>query len=545
MNVMKEAKPGVAGRTDYAQWDKVTQSLVEEVEKEEQEEIAQEKAKLGLDGKYAVSEADAEERKKAQDVADLKKKLDAYKKRESSLVSEHSGLLGPVSDDPVQAKHNDGETKSKEASVVRLTRDHLNAGERVITISDTSGASVKDKIILTQDLSSLESKMNTNAKAKAFDDDAENAVAEKPEQRSIYGIIKAFLNNVHNCTVIIRCKIISGVLEIHNCSNIVVRIESTATVATIQADLSQDVTVEFHDAPSSQNKGLPGMKPVYWGESSDDRIFHAGVNNMTVKLYRDGFVESETTTDYLKDGAVQIGNATPEEMQFITSVVDGNLLTEKVVRSGQSTGKNVRAMTQREIDEEQKLREKAATMAIAKAEEMIRIQDKDGNEIKKVETAKEEIQEVFTPAVDSDVQDIVSECEQNKSRGNEAFGAGEYGQAILLYSLALDKAAELPESSQHKVPRDVLLSNRAAAFLKLGQHEKAEEDASNALAINPDNIKANFRRGLALHAMARYYDALPVLAKAHKIEPKNKQVKQALQFCEVRIQQDQRKRMEG
>jgi tetratricopeptide (TPR) repeat protein len=88
----------------------------------------------------------------------------------------------------------------------------------------------------------------------------------------------------------------------------------------------------------------------------------------------------------------------------------------------------------------------------------------------------------------------------------------------------------------------VLYSNRAACFLKLGQHEKAEEDAAKALSINPSNLKANFRKGLALHAMGQYYTALPVLAQAHKMEPKNKQIKQALQFCEIRIQQDQRKK---
>ena len=98
---------------------------------------------------------------------------------------------------------------------------------------------------------------------------------------------------------------------------------------------------------------------------------------------------------------------------------------------------------------------------------------------------------------------------------------------------------------EQQVPRDVLFANRAACFLKMGQHEKAEEDASASLKINPDNVKASFRKGLALHAMAQYYKALPILAESLKLQPKNKQIKQAMQFCEVCIGQDQGNCSEG
>jgi tetratricopeptide (TPR) repeat protein len=226
-----------------------------------------------------------------------------------------------------------------------------------------------------------------------------------------------------------------------------------------------------------------------------------------------------------------------EEFQFITSVVDGALVTEPVVRAGSTTGKNARAMTPREVEAEKKKRERAAELAVAMADDMIQIKDKDGNVLaKKVPSVKEneDILEIVSPGI----QETVDECEQNKVRGNEAFGAGEYGQAILLYSLALDKAEELDDKTLF--PRDVVLSNRSAAFLKLGQHEKAEADAKMALEINPKNIKANFRRGLALHAMGRYREAIPVLAEAYKIEPNNKQINQALQFCEVRLRQEMR-----
>ena len=551
---------GKAGRTDYGKWDKVTRDLVTDVDKEEQVEIEAQKKALGLDGKYARSEAEKEERKKAQDVKKTKKTLDRYQNREKQLKSEFRGLLGPV---PTPDEDFKEEEKSSEPTMVRITRDNIDAGKRVVTIADTSGNSLNDTIVLTQDLSLLESKMNANVNPnltpKSYEGDAENDVPEEkePKMRSIYGIIKAFISNVHNCTIIIKCKIISGTVELSHCKNVHVRIEQDATVATLQADLCENITIDFRDAPSSKNTAiLPGQKKMYWGEDKDDRIFHAGVKAMRVRIFRDDFLETETLADYLKGGAEAVGNATAEEMQFVTSVVDGELVTEKVVRAGSTTGKNVRAMTQRELDEEKQMREKAAAMAIEKAEEIIQFKEKNPGNTKTtpaVETApakaeEEEIEEVYASMTKEEIKQIVDECEQNKARGNEAFQAGEYGQAILLYSLALDKAAELPDTpgdgKKQLFRRDLVLSNRAACFLKLGQHEKALEDAVKAHKIEPTNIKAIFRRGLALHAMGQYQEAIPVLAEAHKLEPSNKQIKQALQFAEVRMAQEMRKRQE-
>lgn len=534
------ATPGVAGRINYAQWDKVARELVEEVEQEDRAETQQEKVMLGLDGKYARSQAEAEERKKAEDVKKVKKTLDRYKKRDMQLVESFTELLGPVD--------RSEEAKATESTAVRITRDRMGAGKRVISITDTSGHSQSDTIVLTQDLSNLESKMKAHAMTpKTYADDAENDVKEEPKDRNIYGIIKAFIGNVHNCTIIIKCKLISGTIEVHNCSNVTIRVESEGTVATVQADLSENLTIEFRDAPSGKNVALPGQKKMYWGEDADDRIFHAGIKNLCVRIVRDEYVDMEVNSDYLKDGAVSVGNATPEEFQFVTSVVNGELVTEKVVRAGSTTGKNARAMTQRELDKEKDLREKTAAMALNMAEDMIQIKDKHGNPLAKrestisVEPMDDDVEEVLS----AEIKDVLEECEQNKARGNEAFGTGEYGQAILLYSLALDKAAELPDQDNKLFARDIVYSNRSACFLKLGQHEKAEEDARRALELNPNNLKAVFRRGLALHAMGRYFDALPVLAEAHKLEPNNKQIKQALQFCEVRVEQEHRKRMQG
>lgn len=557
-------RPSVAGRIDYDAWHKKTKDLLNETEQEEEAEKEASESVLGLDGKYARSHAEAEERRKAKEVRKAKKTLDTYLKRETAIKAGIKGLLGPVPDD--NEENAQEEEKQQEPKIVRITRDMIDAGKRVVKVEDTSGASQADTIVLTSDLSLLESKMKVDAmQPKSYPEDAENIVEEDPEEdektRSVFGVVKAFISNVHNCTILIKCKIISGTLELSHCSNIVVRVEKDATVVTVQVDLCQDITIEFNDAPSGKNSSLPGQTKIYWGEDKEDRIYHAGVKNMMVRIFRDGFLEQERLCDFKADGAKAIGNSKAEEFQFVTSVVDEELVTEAVVREGATTGENARAMTKRELEESKIRREKAAKMALHMAEDMIKFKEKaDGQpkvikEVGESETSppveeEEVIEEVYGSMSKDEIDAIVKECEKNKARGNEAFGTGEYAQAILLYSLALDKADELPDAQEVSAlkplfARDIALSNRAACFLKMGDHEKAEADATKAATINPENVKAHFRRGLALHAMKKYEEAIPVLAKAHKMEPKNKQIKEALQFAEVRMVQEMRKRMEG
>jgi tetratricopeptide (TPR) repeat protein len=84
---------------------------------------------------------------------------------------------------------------------------------------------------------------------------------------------------------------------------------------------------------------------------------------------------------------------------------------------------------------------------------------------------------------------------------------GKYFQAILLYSLGLDKANKLPDASdplptkKQLFSQDVTLMNHAACFFKLGDEEKAEADLKKASYMNPKKVKAIFRHGLAFHAM--------------------------------------------
>ena len=132
-----------------------------------------------------------------------------------------------------------------------------------------------------------------------------------------------------------------------------------------------------------------------------------------------------------------------------------------------------------------------------------------------------------------------------KEKGNIAFKECDYAQASLFYSQAIEILENIVTGGGggddevlqklHQECREVLCtiySNRAACALKLGDHELALSDTNSCLEIDSENVKANFRKGLALHALGRYREACPVLGFALQKEPKNQQIKSALLFAE-------------
>lgn len=510
---MSMIQKGKAGRCDYGQWDKVASKLEKESEEEEKQEIKAAKEALGSD-KYAHSQDHANEIEKAKKLEETKKKLDNFKKREAALVQTMTGLLGPIDDETGQ------ESKSTEASIVRVTRDQLEEGKRVLVIADTQGNSLEDQIVITQDLSNLASAIPINPNAKSYAGDAENDASPPQATSNAMGLIKVNLDNLKNCSVLVQAKVISGTVEVHNCENVKVHFTRTTTVSTVQLDLSNSIMLHF----TSSAKIEP-------------RIYHAGVTDLSVTLHNSASgTELKTTTSYLKDGAVAVGNATPEEYRFVTHIVDGNLCTEPIVAIDGSSGNAARPMTANELRAAEERKAAIQKKVLEQAEAMLMMKDKDGNPLatKKVEN------DVVEPVYTNEVSRIVAECQADKTKGNEAFGAGEYAQAILQYSLALDKTEQLKDldttgKKGDLVPCDVLFTNRAACFLKLGEHEKAREDADKALEVNSDNLKAHFRRGMALHAMGQYELALPSLVTALRGQPKNSQILQAIQFCERRL----------
>jgi len=113
-----------------------------------------------------------------------------------------------------------------------------------------------------------------------------------------------------------------------------------------------------------------------------------------------------------------------------------------------------------------------------------------------------------------------------KDEGNAAFQASDFIQAAAYYSQSLAEEET-----------DVVYCNRSACWLKMGQVEKALDDARRAEELNAKNAKAFFRQGIALHALERFSEAIPVLSKAEDLDPKNTQIKDAIRMAQLKARQ--------
>ncbi|XP_043834595.1 sperm-associated antigen 1 [Dromiciops gliroides] len=92
-----------------------------------------------------------------------------------------------------------------------------------------------------------------------------------------------------------------------------------------------------------------------------------------------------------------------------------------------------------------------------------------------------------------------------KSQGNELFKNGQFGEAVLRYSEAIEKLQALGNESADEL--SVLYSNRAACYLKEGNCTGCIQDCNRALELHPFSIKPLLRRAVAYETVEQYRKA--------------------------------------
>lgn len=105
------------------------------------------------------------------------------------------------------------------------------------------------------------------------------------------------------------------------------------------------------------------------------------------------------------------------------------------------------------------------------------------------------------------------EMENAKSLANQAYTNGRYEDAVELFSKAL-----MLDPSHHGF-NAVLLANRAAAWMALGNFAHAVDDCDAALSKLPTFFKARLRRGRALMKLSRWKDAVIDFEAAYRLNP--------------------------
>jgi len=118
--------------------------------------------------------------------------------------------------------------------------------------------------------------------------------------------------------------------------------------------------------------------------------------------------------------------------------------------------------------------------------------------------------------------EILERAAELRAEGNKAFTNKNYDDAIRLYTEAL----ALSDLNAH-----LLYSNRSAAFLFKGEHEKAIADAQKCLDLKPDWSKAYFRMGKALMAAAKFDDAFKQFYKGTLVDKSSDELRVLLEQC--------------
>ena len=127
------------------------------------------------------------------------------------------------------------------------------------------------------------------------------------------------------------------------------------------------------------------------------------------------------------------------------------------------------------------------------------------------------------------VESEAMDPEKLKGEGNDAFKAGDYEEALVKYT----RAIELTEKDNDK---STYLKNRAAVHLKKENYRKTVEDCSAALEISQNDPKALYRRCQAYEALDKVEQAYSDAKAVHHCDPKNKAIEPFLLRLHGKVQ---------
>ncbi|XP_037361178.1 tetratricopeptide repeat protein 12 isoform X2 [Talpa occidentalis] len=153
-----------------------------------------------------------------------------------------------------------------------------------------------------------------------------------------------------------------------------------------------------------------------------------------------------------------------------------------------------------------------------------------------VKNADEINSETFLASVEKDAKERAKRRRENKiladalkEKGNDAFVKGDYEAAIRCYSEGLEKLKDMK----------VLYTNRAQAYIKVGDYQKALVDCDWALKCDEKCTKAYFHMGKAHLALKNYSTSRECFQKILEINPKlQTQVKDYLNQVDLREKAD-------
>ncbi|KAH0643627.1 hypothetical protein KY285_032287 [Solanum tuberosum] len=113
---------------------------------------------------------------------------------------------------------------------------------------------------------------------------------------------------------------------------------------------------------------------------------------------------------------------------------------------------------------------------------------------------------------------MAAAADESKSKGNAAFAAGNFTDAVRHFTEAINLSPN----------NHVLYSNRSAAYASLNKFSEALIDAEKTVELKPDWSKGYSRVGAAYVGLNNYNDAVLAYRKGLKIDPNNEGLKSGL-----------------
>lgn len=113
-----------------------------------------------------------------------------------------------------------------------------------------------------------------------------------------------------------------------------------------------------------------------------------------------------------------------------------------------------------------------------------------------------------------------------KEKGNEAFYAGDFDEALTYFTKALDYIPKEPS----------VWANRALTKLRKGDLVGAEEDCLSALSLDRNYCKALYRLGKIHYEQGRFEEAYEDFKKAQRLEPYNSHINADLLKVKRKVQ---------
>lgn len=108
----------------------------------------------------------------------------------------------------------------------------------------------------------------------------------------------------------------------------------------------------------------------------------------------------------------------------------------------------------------------------------------------------------------------MSSAEDLKAQGNQLFAAGNYEEAIMLYTKAIEANKSQPGAGDRPA---VYFSNRSAARYQIGKLDAALDDATQASIIEPTWYKAFWRQSIAHTSLFHTREALYSILQAKQL----------------------------